>query len=376
MHSKKTLDKRIDNNNIRGMKNILNYLLGLILIGSLILPASNAYSGNKDRSGQAGASELLINPWARSSGWGGVNTASVRGLEAMFNNIAGMAFTQRSELIFSHTQWLKGSDINIMSFGFAQRIGEAGVLGLSIMSMKFGEIEITTYDHPDPSEGSIGTFSPSLMNINLAYAKVFSNSIYGGLNIKIITESISDVSAQGIAIDAGIQYVTGATENIKFGIALKNIGPTMKFSGDGMSFRGIVPAHNNDNDQFTVEQRSADFELPALLNIGAAYDFNINENHRVTLAANFTSNSFTKDQYILGAEYSLKSYLMIRGAYTFEEGITSSSERTTVFTGPSAGLTVQVPLNKEKGTNFSLDYSFRATSPFNGTHSIGARITL
>lgn len=358
------------------MKNILNYSLAAILALLLIFPVATVYPGNKDRSGQAGASELLINPWARSSGWGGVNTANVRGLESMYNNIAGMAFTEGTEIIFAHTQWLKGSDINIMSFGFSQRLGESSVLGLSIMSMSFGEIEVTTYDHPDPSEGSIGTFSPNLMNINLAYSKVFSNSIYGGLNIKIISENISDVSAQGIAIDAGIQYVTGPTENIKFGIALRNVGPTMKFTGDGMSFRGIIPAHNNDNDQFTVEQRSADFELPALLNIGAAYDFNINENHRVTLAGNFTSNSFTKDQFIFGAEYSLKSYLMLRGSYTYEEGITKSSERTTVFTGPSAGLTVQVPLNKEKGTNFSLDYSFRATSPFDGTHSIGARITL
>ncbi len=362
--------------NIRKMKNIFNYLIVVIFTGLLIFPVTGAFSGNKDRSGQAGASELLINPWARSSGWGGVNTASVRGLEAMYNNIAGMAFTERSEIIFSHTQWLKGSDINIMSFGFSQRLGESSVIGLSIMSMSFGDIDITTYDHPDPSEGSIGTFSPNLMNINIAYAKVFSNSIYGGINIKIISENISDVSAQGIAIDAGIQYVTGATENIKFGIALKNVGPTMKFRGDGMSFRGIIPGHNNDNDQFTVEQRSADFELPALLNIGAAYDFNINENHRVTLAGNFTSNSFTKDQFIFGAEYSLKDYLMLRGAYTYEDGITKSSDRTTVYTGPSAGITVQVPLNKEKGTNFSIDYSFRATSPFNGTHSIGARITL
>jgi hypothetical protein len=358
------------------MKNILNYLIGITLTCLLIFPANNAFSGNEDRSGQAGASELLINPWARSSGWGGVNTASVRGLESMYSNIAGLAFTKNTELIFSHTQWLKGSDINIMSFGFAQSMGETSVLAISIMSMQFGDIEITTYDHPDPSEGSIGTFSPNLMNINIAYAKVFSNSIYGGLNVKIISESMSDVSAQGIAIDAGIQYVTGATENIKFGIALKNIGPTLKFTGDGMSFRGIVPAHNDNNDQFTVEQRSAEFELPALLNIGAAYDFHIKNQHTLTLAANFTSNSFTKDQYILGLEYRLKSYLMLRGAYTYEDGITTSEERTTVFTGPSAGMTVQVPLNKEKGTNFSLDYSYRATNPFDGTHTIGARITL
>jgi len=121
------------------MKNILNYLIAVIFIAFLLCPAYNSFAGNKDRSGQAGASELLINPWARSSGWGGVNTASVRGLEAMYGNIAGMAFTTGSEIIFSHTQWLKGSDINIMSFGFSQRLGESSVLGISIMSMKFGE---------------------------------------------------------------------------------------------------------------------------------------------------------------------------------------------------------------------------------------------
>ena len=36
------------------------------------------------------------------------------------------------------------------------------------------------------------------------------------------------------------QYLTGDNENIHFGIALRNIGPTMKFSGDGLSFRGYM----------------------------------------------------------------------------------------------------------------------------------------
>ena len=78
----------------------------------------------------------------------------------------------------------------ISSFGFAQKVGESGVLGLSIMSMDFGEIEITTVDLPD---GGIGTYSPKFMNIALSYAKVFSNSIYGGMTIKMISEQISNV---------------------------------------------------------------------------------------------------------------------------------------------------------------------------------------
>lgn len=352
------------------MNKIFKYFAALLLTGILITPFNQASAGNKDRTGQAGASELLINPWARSSGWGGVNIASVKGLEGMFTNIAGTAHTKGTELIFSHTQWLKGSEIGINTFGLTQSVGKGGVFGLGIMSMSFGDIPITTEDLPD---GGIGNFAPTYMNINISYAKAFSSSIYGGINIKIVSEVISDVSAQGIAIDAGIQYVTGPRENIRFGITLRNVGPTMSFSGDGLSIRSLLPGQES---YFTLEQRSADFELPTQLAIGASYDFLFAEMHRITVAGNFISNSFTKDQYIGGAEYELKSYLMLRVGYAYEEGITSKTDRTTAFTGPSAGFTVAVPLNKEKGSGIAIDYSYRATDPFSGTHSIGARINL
>ncbi|HRS53184.1 MAG TPA: PorV/PorQ family protein [Bacteroidales bacterium] len=337
-----------------------------------VLVVTSIYGGNEDRSGQAGATELLINPWARSSGWGTANSATIHGLEAQFLNVAGTSFTAKTEIIFSHTIWLKGSGININAFGLTQRISETGVLGISVMSMNFGDIDITTVDLP---EGGIGKFSPSYLNIGISYAKAFSNSIYGGANLKIISEQIADNSARGVAIDAGIQYVTGIKENIKFGISLKNVGPRMKYSGDGLSIRAYLPGAANS---ITVEQRSAEFELPSLINIGAAYDFTLskNQDHLLTAAANFTSNSFTKDQYSLGAEYSFKKKAMLRAGYTYEKGILKSSERTTVFTGLSAGFTIEVPLNKEKGSSFSLDYSYRATNPFSGTHSIGARIYL
>lgn len=352
------------------MNKIFKYFTAILLTWMIITPFGQLTAGNKDRTGQAGASELLINPWARSSGWGGVNIASVKGLEGLFTNVAGTAHTKATELIFSHTQWLKGSEIGINTFGLTQKVGKGGVIGLGIMSMSFGDIPITTEDLP---EGGIGNFSPTYMNINVSYAKAFSSSIYGGINIKIVSEVISDVSAQGIAVDAGIQYVTGPRENIRFGITLRNVGPTMRFNGDGLSIRSLLPGQES---YFTLEQRSADFELPTQLAIGASYDFKLGEIHRLTLAGNFISNSFTKDQYIIGAEYELKSYLMLRGGYSYEEGITSDADRTTAYTGPSAGFTVAVPLDKEKGSNIAIDYSYRATDPFSGTHSIGARINL
>ncbi|HNV50822.1 MAG: PorV/PorQ family protein [Bacteroidales bacterium] len=356
------------------MKSFYKYIAAITFSVALLLPSYNLLAGNPDRSGQAGASELLINPWAGSSGWGGANIACTRGLESIYTNVAGTAFTERTELIFANTTYLKGADINIMTFGFTQRVGEAGALSLAIMSMGFGDVSRTTINNPDPGDAIIGTFAPNLMNINIGYAKIFSNSIYGGFTIKIISESMADMSAQGVAIDAGIQYVTGPMENIKFGIALKNVGPTMKFSGDGLTFRGFYNQFSRTSPTFV--QPSSEYELPAQLSIGGAYDFLFGDNNRFTLAGAFISNSFTKDQFSIGGEFSLKNYLVLRAGYLYEDGITKKSDRTTVYTGPSAGLSVQIPLNKEKGSIFSVDYSYRDTDPFSGVHTIGARFTL
>ncbi|MBN8701736.1 MAG: PorV/PorQ family protein [Bacteroidetes bacterium] len=348
----------------------------LILSLAFYAGIATVLAGNKERVGQAGATQLLINPWTRSSGWCGANTASVRGIEATYLNVAGLAFTPKTELLFTRTQWLKGTDININAFGLSQRIGETSVLGLNFMSMDMGDIEITTTDQP---EGGIGTFSPQFFNMGLSYAKAFSDNIYGGLNLKIISEGIADVKARGVALDAGIQYVTGKWNRVKFGIALKNVGPRMTYRGDGLSFNASVLSTGTI---LTAEQRSSDFELPSMVNIGGSYDFYLKKDtaeikmHRLTVAGNFVSNSFSKDQYVVGLEYGLKSFLMLRAGYLFEDGIHKEDERTTAFTGPHAGFGVEVPFGKEKKSTFGIDYSYRATNPFNGVHSFGARLSL
>jgi hypothetical protein len=353
------------------MKNLSKYIALAILASTSLKPLS---AGNEDRAGQAGANELLINPFARSSGWASANIANVKGIEAMFLNVAGTAFTKKTEFVFSHARWLNTADININSFGFTQSVGKdkTGVIGLGIMSMDYGKINRSTYEQPD---GGLGTFSPSTVNVSLSYAKEFSNSIYGGVVVKAISQSISDITANGVAFDAGIQYVTGKKENIRFGISLRNIGPRMKFAGDGLSFRGSIPS---TGATLTVEQRAEAFEMPATLYIGGAYIIDINESQKLNLAANFQSNSFSKDNFQLGAEYQFFKLFMVRAGYGFELSSTNSQYsgiRTTAFTGPTAGFTFESPFGPNKST-FGIDYSYRFTNPFGGVHTIGARINL
>ncbi len=70
----------------------------IMVTAAMLLPSILSVAGNKDRAGASGANELLINPWARSSGWMGINVASVTGVEAQYLYVAGTAFTTTTEL--------------------------------------------------------------------------------------------------------------------------------------------------------------------------------------------------------------------------------------------------------------------------------------
>ena len=348
------------------MKNL--YSLTLIIFLSLIF-SFGLIAGNPDRSGQAGAYELTINPWARSSGWHGLNSANIRGVEAMNLNPGGIAFTKKTEVVFSNTQFLKGSDININALGFSVKAGESGVIAFNIIAMDFGDILTTTEDVP---EGGIGNFSPQFINIGLGYSKSFSSSIHTGFVLRAISESIANASATGFSFDAGVQYVTGLRDEIKFGIALRNVGPGMSYKGDGLSFNVI---NTNTGNPQTANSKSQTFEIPTSLNIGASYDFKLAELHRLTTVGNFTSNSFSDDQIGLGLEYGFKNQFMLRAGYNYEDGIEKYETAKTASKGLAVGGTVEVPLGKG-GATIGIDYSYRATYNFDGTHSFGARINL
>ncbi|MCC6599504.1 MAG: PorV/PorQ family protein [Crocinitomicaceae bacterium] len=331
--------------------------------------AINSYAGNPDRSGSAGAGHLLINPWARSAGLSNSAMASINGVEATFLNVAGLAFVRKTELLFSNNQYLVGTGIKINAFGFGQKIGETGSVGLTVSNMSFGDIPITKETLP---EGGIGSFSPSYTNIGLSYAKGFSNSIYGGLTVRLISEAIYNVRSQGVSFDAGIRYITGENDNVRFGISLRNVGPPMRYRGDGLTVTATIPTNGTS---LTVEQRADKYELPSLVNVGFAYDFLLSEKMKLTGNLQYTSNSFTRDQFGLGVDFDFRERLIVRAGYQWQKDMNDADARSSVFVGPAGGLTLQLPTG-ENGTIIGLDYSYRVTNPFSGVHSIGVHLAL
>ena len=67
---------------------------------------------------------------------------------------------------------------------------------------------------------------------------------------------------------------------------------------------------------------------------------------------------------------------MLRGGFVYEDGLLDDAVRTTALSGPTAGLTLKLPFGKEKESSIDLDYSYRLTDKFSGTHAVGVRIAL
>jgi hypothetical protein len=353
------------------MKNSIKNIKSIFIAGSVLCSLA-ANAGNEDRVGSAGASHLLVNPWARGAATGDAGIATATGLEATYVNIAGLAFADKTQIKFNYSNWMGSAGISFNSAGIVQRISESDVIAVSVQSMNYGDIQITTVANP---EGNIGFFSPRANIFNVGYARTFSSSIYGGFNFKVISENISNLKASGIAIDAGIRYVTGEQDQVKFGITLKNVGPVMRFKGDG-----LAQQVNYISTGFTgsLEERSATFEMPSMLSIGGSYDFIFNESNKLNLSAGFTANSFSYDQFRLGLDYGMsleKVAFNLRGGFVYEKGLFDAENRSNALVGPTAGFSVDALVGKNKSA-LGIEYATRFAGAFGIIHTIGATINL
>jgi hypothetical protein len=315
------------------MKKLNNILCSVLL---LCFISNLALAGNEDRVGSAGASQLLVNPWARSTAFGDASVANASGIESSYLNIAGLTTISKTQLKVNHTNWLSSASIG----------------------------------NPD---GGIGVFSPKSSIINFGYARLFTKNVSGGLNFKLVTESISNLSATGVAFDAGIKY-TMDNERLKIGITLKNLGPKMTYSGDGLATQ---ITYNSTGKTATLEQRSQPFEMPSLLNMGLSYDFVFDTIQKLSTMFAFTANSFSNDQYRIGLDYGFNSKNLgfnLRAGYVYEKNLLSVDNRTNSLTGFTSGFSMD--FNVGKSTAIGLEYAARFSSPFGIIHTFGTTIAI
>ena len=104
------------------------------------------------------------------------------------------------------------------------------------------------------------------------------------------------------------------------------------------------------------------------------------------------SNCFTLDLFQGGLEYGFMNRFMVRGGLDIQKNVFNDDRTRVAHNGPTFGATVQVPFGRTltdtgvgegeeapsvtKNKLFGIDYSYRSTTVFSGTHSIGIRLSL
>jgi hypothetical protein len=345
--------------------NLLRSIIAVLFVSGF---CHFSWAGNPDRQGEAGAYELLINPWAKGASLYSLNVSRVKGVEATTVNPAGIGRLNKQEALMGHTRWLVPSGINVNAFGYSNSVGKSGAFAVSVMALSFGDIRVTTTSAP---EGTGATYSPTFFNLGLGYSQNFGEKVSVGILLRGINESIADLNAFGFSIDAGVQYVSGKDNNFKLGIALRNVGGPMKFRGDGLSTQLSSP----EKTSLTYDVRLSGYELPSLLHLGLSYDVHLGSNFMITPIANFTANSFGKDILGAGVELEMLERISIRASYALELGTVKGIETDNVYKGIGLGAGINYPLDKKGNTHVSLDYAYRPTDPFQGTHNIGIGLT-
>jgi hypothetical protein len=283
-------------------------VLALVAVAAFAA-APQARAGSDGRKGTAGASELQIPVGPRSTALGGAVAADVTGIEAMFWNPAGLAATSGTEALFSHTSYF--ADMKVNYAGVATKAGNFGTIGLSAKILSVGDVIVTTEQAPD---GTGEILDPTFSVMGLSWGKPFTDRVNFGMTANYVHEDVANNVASGVGFDFGVQYATD-WHGLRFGMAVKNIGSSMSYSGPGFEILTRDPAADPNAGNRTVAFSSADFEMPSYLILSSSAVVTKTSVSKLMAVGAFQNNNFSGDQVRGGLEWSYKELVSVRGSY-------------------------------------------------------------
>lgn len=314
------------------------------------------YAGDATRKGTSGADELLIPVGARSIATGGAFISTITGVEAIFYNPGGLDLMNGSEAMFSYMNYI--ADINISYFALGTKLGDLGSIALDYKSVDFGDIPVTTFENPD---GTGQTYSPAYLVVGLTYSKVLTDRVSAGTSVKFVHEGIMNTSANGWALDFGVQY--RFKSNLAIGAAIKNIGSNMRYTGEDLKVKTNVPGSALGSGSGVYEADTEPFQIPSYFELSASYVAQINEQNSFQMASFFRNNNNLEDLMGVGAEYAFMNTFFIRGGYNFL--LENNADYIYDFTA-GAGINYEMA----GGVDLVFDYAYRNVKEFSAPNHI------
>jgi hypothetical protein len=329
----------------------------ILLLGILSM---TGLAANKSRIGTAGAQELLIPVGASGAALGSSAGIFMKGVDAIYWNPAGLSHIGSSvEAMFSSMSYI--ADVNVAYGVIGVQAGEIGTLGFSVKSISFGEIQRTTVEYPD---GTGELYSPSYLTLGVTYSRLLTDRISIGLTGYVVSEKILNMSATGLVFDVGIQYHNLGIQGLMLGLAVKSIGPNMKFGGSNAYVQATAPGTDRGQQNYTVEM--AGFEMPTMMEIGVGYTKKLDDKNGFALGAMFRNNNYQDDEYNVGTEYNFNDMVFIRGGYTFSPQV---DKDPTGATGYIYDWTLGAGFKYDLGgIGLAVDYAYRNVKYFEGNN--------
>lgn len=311
--------------------------------------------------GSTAAPFLSVGIGPRAVAMGGAFVATANDATSLYWNPSGASRIPGNEILFSHSRWFV--DINYNWVGAVVRAGSWGTIGLSITSLDYGDMEVTTMRE---QEGTGEHFSASDIALGLTYARNLTDRFSLGANVKYINQRIWNSSASALAVDVGTLFISDLY-GLRIGAAISNFGTDMRLDGkDLFILHDIDGEQYGNNDQILSKLNTDSYPLPLLFRVGVAKDYVIGDMHRVTLAADALHPSDNSEGVNAGLEYAFRDHVFFRGG--MKSMFMSNSEE---------GLTLGMGLRHEFSTRFivTIDYAYQEYGQLDFTQhvSVGVR---
>ncbi len=286
-----------------------------------------------ERAGQSGWQFLKINADPRQAAMGGVLLVNNSpNANAVFGSPAILAHIQDLDVQFNSTNWL--ADIKHSSVSIAKGWGNYGTLALSFVTLDYGDIAETI--HEEKQGGTTAplitgeTFTGNDLAIGLSYARLITDRLSLGGNIRYISEEIAGIGMSNWAIDFSTLYYTGLN-SLRISIAARNFG------GDTH-----LVSYSEE-----LQSEPIDIRMPLEFRTAVAYDFFARDEDKsyLSMVLEGKVQSDGSEKLNVGAEYVFQEMVFLRGGYRLNYD--------------SDGLTLGLGLKYSMGSyQLSVNYAF------------------
>lgn len=306
-------------------------VLGLLMAGSVL--------AETNKVGTSAAAFLRIPAGARGSALGSALTTQSGDATSLFWNPGASARLEGTQLSFDYSDWLPG-----LNYGFVGATMPASgslKIGVHAVYLSTDEMDITTPEFP---MGTGLTYNAASTAVGATVASNLTDRFSIGGTIKVIQERIYNSTANGIAFDAGTLFNT-PFNNIKFGVAITNVGTKLRMTGEDLNVRVDVAPDQDGNNESTVGELKTDrFDPPLILRLGLSGDLFRSSSSRLTWMVDGINPNDNAPSINMGAELGLmQEVLNLRVGYndlflvdgirglTFGVGIRALSRPTVVY---------------------------------------------